>query len=121
MLSWSKHRNPNVRRTASEALRHVARKRPANVLPVLENLINDSSLYVRKSVANVLRNAGNYEPDFVLAVCSRWARLHHANTNWIIKDGLRKLKTTRPTEVSCILESLSSAGTKIEIAFDHQK
>ena len=106
MLRWSKDHDPNVRRTASESLRHVARKRPAKVLPVLENLKTDSSLYVKKSVANVLRNAGNYESDFVLGVCSRWAALHDANTNWIIKDGLRKLKTTRPAEVLRILESL---------------
>ena len=111
MLIWSRDRNPNVRRTASEALRHVARKRPMNVLPVLENLKADPSLYVRKSVANVLRNAGNYYPEFVLEVCSRWATLHDANTDWIIKDGLRKLRTTRSAEVELILGSLSSART----------
>ena len=37
MLIWSKDRDPNVRRTASEALRYIARKHPAKVLPVLEN------------------------------------------------------------------------------------
>ena len=110
MLIWSRDRNPNVRRTASEALRHIARKHPANVLPILENLKADSSLYVRKSVANVLRNAGNYDPDFVLGVCSRWLTLGDSNTNWIIKDGLRKLKTTRPAEVERILSSLRSTA-----------
>ena len=111
MLIWTRDRDPNVRRTASEALRHIARKHPANVLPVLENLKADSNLYVRKSVANILRNAGNYDPDFVLGVCSQWATLHSANTNWIIRDGLRKLKTTRPTEVERILSSLRSTST----------
>jgi 3-methyladenine DNA glycosylase AlkC len=110
MLSWSKDVNSNVRRTASEGLRHIARKHPADVLPILENLNSDSSLYVRKSVANVLRNAGNYDPDFVLAVCARWAKLGDANTNWIVKDGLRKLKKTRPTEVDAIVGSLRSVG-----------
>ena len=109
MLTWSKDTNPNIRRTASEALRHIARKHPAHVLPVLENLKADASLYVRKSVGNVLRNAGNYDPDFVLGVCSRWATLHDPNTNWIIKDGLRKLKTTRPEEVEHILRSSKPA------------
>jgi 3-methyladenine DNA glycosylase AlkC len=112
MLTWSKDNNPNVRRTASEALRHIARKQPASVLPILENLKNDSSLYVRKSVANVIRNAGNYEPEFVLTLCSRWGLLHDANTNRIIKDALRKLKTTRPTEVGQILESLQRTRTE---------
>jgi len=109
MLNWSKDRDPNVRRTASEALRHMARKHPAHVLPVLENLKADTSLYVRKSVANVLRNAGNYDPDFVLGVCAQWATLHDPNTDWIIKDGLRKLKTTRHKEAEHIIRSLESA------------
>lgn len=108
MLIWSKDRDPNVRRTASEALRHIARKQPANVLPVLENLKADSHLYVRKSVANVLRNAGNYDPDFVIGVCTQWATLRNANTDWIIKDGLRKLKTTQPAEVGRILRKLEA-------------
>ena len=112
MLIWSKDRDPNVRRTACEGLRHIARKHPANVVPVLENLKADSNLYVRKSVANVLRNAGNYEPDFVLGLCAQWATLHNANTNWIIKDGLRKLKETQPARVERILKSLLSTGTK---------
>src|SRR5690242_8906313 len=64
MLMWSKDRDENVRRAASEGLRHIARKHPAMVLAILDNLKADSSLYVRKSVANVLRNAGNYDPDF---------------------------------------------------------
>jgi len=111
MLAWSKDRDPNVRRTASEALRHIARKHPMSVLPVLETLKADSSLYVRKSVANVLRNAGNYHPDFVLEVCAHWATLHNANTDWIIKDGLRKLRITHSSEAELILGSLSSART----------
>ena len=106
MLIWSKDPNPNVRRTASEGLRDVARKHAVQVLPILENLKTDANLYVRKSVANVLRNAGNYDPDFVLGSCSRWATLADANTNWIIKDALRKLKKTKPKEVDTILGSL---------------
>jgi 3-methyladenine DNA glycosylase AlkC len=110
MFTWSRDRDPNVRRTASEGLRHIARKRPASVLAVLENLKADSSLYVRKSVANVLRNAGNYDADFVLRVCSQWVTTGNPNTNWVIKDALRKLKTSRPTEVEHILGSFNSAG-----------
>ena len=112
MLIWSQDRNANVRRTASEGLRHVARKNPQQVLPILEQLNTDSSLYVRKSVANVLRNAGNYDPDFVLDVCSRWATMGDPNTNWIIRDGLRKLKASRPTEVNNIVSSLRLKDTR---------
>src|SRR5580765_2043123 len=55
LIRWADHANPNVRRTASEGLRDVARKQPDLVLPVITKLKADSDLYVKKSVANVLR------------------------------------------------------------------
>src|SRR5262245_8439767 len=64
MTLWAKHPDPNIRRCASEGLRGVARKNPELVLPVLARLKADPNIYVKKSVANVLRNAGNYHPDF---------------------------------------------------------
>jgi 3-methyladenine DNA glycosylase AlkC len=105
MILWAEHANPNVRRTASEGLRDVARKNPGLVLPVIAKLKADPNLYVKKSVANVLRNAGNYHPEFVLSVCTEWARGRDANTTWIIKDGLRKLKAKYADKVEKIIAS----------------
>jgi 3-methyladenine DNA glycosylase AlkC len=85
MIRWADHSNPNVRRTASEGLRNVARKQPELVLPVIAKLKADPNLYVKKSVANVLRNAANYHPQFVLKVCADWAKVKNADTAWIIK------------------------------------
>src|SRR4051794_39187127 len=56
MILWADHPDQNVRRTASEGLRNVARKKPELVLPVIEKLKDDPNIYVKKSVANVLRN-----------------------------------------------------------------
>jgi 3-methyladenine DNA glycosylase AlkC len=103
MILWADHANPNVRRTASEGLRDVARKRPELVLPVIAKLKADPDLYVKKSVANVLRNAGNYHPDFVLSICAEWAKGRNAHTAWIIKDGLRKLRAKYPKKVEEII------------------
>ena len=105
MILWAQHANPNVRRTASEGLRDIARKNPALVLPVIAKLKADPDLYVKKSVANVLRNAGNYHPEFVLRVCTEWAKGRNANTAWIIKDGLRKLKAQYADKVEKIIAS----------------
>lgn len=102
MILWAAHPNPKVRRTASEGLRDVARKHPELVLPVISNLKADPSLYVKKSVANVLRNAGNYHPEFVFRVCAEWAKGRNADTAWIIKDALRKLKAKYPDKVEKI-------------------
>jgi 3-methyladenine DNA glycosylase AlkC len=48
----------------------------------------------------VLRNAGNYHPEFVLKVCADWAKVKNADTAWVIKDGLRKLKAKYPEKVA---------------------
>lgn len=106
MIRWVDHPDPNVRRTASEGLRDVARKNPELVLPVIAGLKADTNLYVKKSVANVLRNAGNYHPEFVLNVCAEWAQERNPDTFWIIKDGLKKLKAKYPERVEKILSRL---------------
>ena len=103
MTRWADHLDPNVRRTASEGLRGIARKQPELVLPVIAKLNADSDLYVKKSVANVLRNMGNYHPELVLETCAAWAREENKHTAWIVKDGLRKLKAKFPGEVQRIL------------------
>ncbi|MBU3978083.1 HEAT repeat domain-containing protein [Patescibacteria group bacterium] len=107
MSNWAKDSNPNVRRTASEGLRDVARKNPDKVIAVLDKLKTDKDIYVKKSVANVLRNATRNSAEFVLNICLKWALLKNPDTNWIIKDGLRKAKTTNSKEVERILKSLA--------------
>lgn len=108
MTHWAESSNPNVRRTASEGLRELARKDVNKILPVIEKLKTDNKLYVKKSVANVLRNAGRYNPEFVITLCRKWADIKNPDTHWIIKDGLRKLKESHETEVKEILNLISS-------------
>ena len=103
-LSWTRSDDPNVRRAASEGLRGIVKVQPALVWPVLERLKADADLYVKKSVANVLRNASAKHPDAVLALCRRWMQTDDRNTRWIVQDGLRKLKGTHPREVATILD-----------------
>ena len=107
MLSWVEDKDANARGAAVEGLRDIARKDPEAVVPVLERAKADDSLYVRKSVANVLRNTGRKNPHFVLDLCRRWAGLRQPNTNWVIKDGLRRLKNSHPEKVREILEGLT--------------
>lgn len=102
--TWATDRDPNVRRAASEGLRGIVKMDPEAVRPVLEALRTDPDLYIKKSVANVLRNASGKHPDFVLGICRQWGRSANPHTRWIVKDGLRKLKTARPREVEAILK-----------------
>ena len=100
---WARDRNAHVRRAASEGLRGLVQRQPHEVGAVLEQLRGDSDPYVKKSVANVLRNATRTQPDFVLDLCTAWARESNRHTRWIVRDGLRKMEVLRPAEAARIL------------------
>lgn len=76
----------------------------------VDGFLEIKNLYVRKSVANVLRNASRAQPDFVLRLCTSWAQSDSQHTRWISREGLRKLKTLRPQEVAAILKSLARSA-----------
>ena len=107
---WAKEGDANVRRAASEGLRGIVKVDPQAVRPVLETLRADPELYVKKSVANVLRNASGKHPDFVFSVCRQWARSSNPHTRWIVKEGLRKLKEVRPRDVTAVLGSVQGSA-----------
>lgn len=99
MLGWSKHKNEHVRRLASEGCRpklpwaialNDFRKDPSPILPILENLKNDSSEYVRRSVANNINDISKDHPDIALSLAKKWQN-QSANTDKIIKHALRTL------------------------------
>jgi 3-methyladenine DNA glycosylase AlkC len=99
MLRWSKHKNYHVRRLASEGCRSRLpwamalpdfKENPNLIFPILENLKQDDSLYVRKSVANNLNDISKDHPEQVL----RWCKKNigkHPHTDWIIKRACRTL------------------------------
>lgn len=99
MYVWSEHDNEHVRRLASEGCRPQLpwgqtivsfKKDPSPIIPVLEQLKDDSSLYVRKSVANNLNDISKTHPDLVLDIAKKWYGVTD-NTDWIIKQGCRTL------------------------------
>jgi 3-methyladenine DNA glycosylase AlkC len=104
---WARARDPNVRRAASEGLRGLVQRDPESVRPVLEALREDPELYVKKSVANVLRNATRTQAAFVIRICTEWASSANPHTQWIVRDGLRKMKSTHPSGAARILASAS--------------
>ncbi len=101
LLELSNHDHDYVRRFASEACRPKlpwaisvkALKEKNNlikILEILENLKEDTSLFVRKSVANNLNDISKIAPDLVLETAKRWIG-HSDHTDWILKQGLRTL------------------------------
>lgn len=99
MFAWSNHDDYRVRRLASEGCRPrlpwgialtELKKNPSTVLPILENLKNDSAETVRRSVANNLNDISKDNPDVVLDICEKWFD-ENKEVNWIIKHALRGL------------------------------
>jgi 3-methyladenine DNA glycosylase AlkC len=144
MEKWSKHKSEKVRRLSSEGSRPRLpwamalpefKKDPSPALPILENLKNDSSLYVRKSVANHLNDIAKDHPSIVLGVVKRWQG-QSEETDWILKHGCRTLLRKADPEIlkkfgmsadtNCELNHLSidrnkiNHGEKIELNFSIQ-
>ncbi|WP_405115163.1 hypothetical protein MHH28_12055 [Paenibacillus sp. FSL K6-1217] len=99
MLVWADHPDEHVRRLASEGSRPrlpwgqalpVFKRDPSPLLPLLEKLKADPSLYVRKSVANNLNDIAKDHPDIVIATARRWLG-NNVNTDWIVRHGCRSL------------------------------
>lgn len=99
MYTWSKDENEHIRRLASEGCRPALpwgqaltsfKKDPSPILPILEQLKTDSSMYVRKSVANNLNDISKTHPDLVLKLAKKWYG-NNEYTNWIVKHGCRTL------------------------------
>jgi 3-methyladenine DNA glycosylase AlkC len=99
MLVWSKHSHPHVRRFCSEGCRprlpwamaiSALKKNPSPILPILENLKADESLFVRKSVANNLNDIAKDHPDVVAEVVIKWKGVS-AETDWIVRHGCRTM------------------------------
>lgn len=122
LLEWSLDADEHVRRLASEGLRprlpwgiHLKKMiaEPEHSLPLLTNLRNDPSLYVRKSVANHLNDHAKAHPDFVLDICESWQGVS-SQTDWIIKRACRTLlKNAEPRALA--LFGYQAPGISFEI------
>jgi len=112
LLAWSEHKDEHVRRLASEGCRprlpwgirlQQFCKDPQPLVAVLEKLNNDSSEYVRRSVANNLNDIAKDHPEFVINLCQKWSKGASAHTQWIIKHATRTLVKAGHPEVFSLL------------------
>ncbi|NWA84488.1 DNA alkylation repair protein [Pseudomonas sp. D2002] len=119
MQEWSLDANEHVRRLASEGSRPrlpwsfrlaEVQANPELCASILDNLKADSSLYVRKSVANHLNDITKDDPDWVLSLIEGW-NLENPHTAWIARHALRSLIKQGNTRAL----TLMGAGAKAEV------
>ncbi|MFL0811035.1 MAG: hypothetical protein K6L76_11520 [Agarilytica sp.] len=103
---WVTHKNEHVRRLVSEGTRprlpwggqlKAFIESPEPCLPLLENLRNDDSEYVRRSVANHLNDIGKDHPALLVEICKRWKAqdqddvVNKKKSDWVISHATRSL------------------------------
>lgn len=100
LRAWAQDSNEHVRRLVSEGSRprlpwapqlkeFIADPPPA--LALLEHLKDDSSLYVRRSVANHLNDIGKDHPQLLLERMTAWKDGASSERMWLINHALRSL------------------------------
>lgn len=95
---WLSDDSPHVRRLCSEGTRpklpwglrlKAFIEDPTPLLPILEALKNDDSLYVQRSVANHLGDIAKDHPDWVFDICEQWVEGADKSLKWLIRHAVR--------------------------------
>lgn len=97
-IKWAHSKNFHLRRLASEGLRpklpwatklDIWNDNPAPVFKILEILKEDEVKFVKKSVANHLRDWLKVNPIEAHKVIKRWSKSKNEDTRWILKHAQR--------------------------------
>lgn len=100
LLAWTNHPNPHVRRWCSEGIRPrlpwgrrltALIDNPKPIFPILEDLKDDPSEYVRRSVANNLNDIAKDHPEAVIRICRKWLKNASLERKRLIERALRSL------------------------------
>lgn len=95
---WAKSKNFHLRRLASEGLRpklpwapklDVWKENPKPIFEILELLKEDEIKFVKKSVANHVRDWVKVNPKEAKKVIARWSKSKNEHTKWILKHAQR--------------------------------
>lgn len=112
MLLWCLDTDHHVRRLASEGIRPRLPwgkqlpqyiQDPTPVVSLLENLKDDPSDYVRRSVANNLNDISKDHPEVVIDTCQQWLEDSVSERQWIIRHATRTLVKAGNPEVFPLL------------------
>ena len=98
LKKWAKDPSEHVRRLVSEGIRprlpwaerlRKFQQDPRPVIELLNLLKDDSSLYVRRSVANCLNDISKDNPEIFYQTIKSWSKPNCAKRTWLINHALR--------------------------------
>ncbi len=101
LKNWCSDENEHVRRLVSEGTRlrlpwatqiPILFENIERTLPLVLSLVDDESLYVRKSVANHLNDLSKTNPTLVLSVTKDILKHPSKNREWLVRRALRTLR-----------------------------
>jgi 3-methyladenine DNA glycosylase AlkC len=96
--NWAQSKNFHLRRLASEGLRpklpwatklDVWNENPKPIFEILDMLKEDDVKFVKKSVANHLRDWMKVNPKETGKIMSKWSKSKNEHTQWILKHAQR--------------------------------
>lgn len=95
---WAADPDPHVRRLVSEGSRprlpwagrlRCFQRDPAPMIPLLDRLVDDPELYVRRSVANHVGDIAKDHPRIAFAICRRWLGEPTAQRRQVVRHAVR--------------------------------
>ncbi|GAA5214778.1 DNA alkylation repair protein [Corallincola platygyrae] len=120
--AWLQHPDEHIRRLVSEGTRPRLPwgmqlkgfiQDPSPILPLLQQLRFDDSLYVRRSVANNLNDISKDHPEVVIALCKQWKADKHKDVDWIIGHATRTLVKAGHPRVFSLLGYSDNPAVKV--------
>mgnify|MGYP003687937357 FL=1 len=119
---WVNDKNEHVRRLVSEGTRpnlpwgkkitHIEKQFPKNI-KLLSKLKDDSSEYVRKSVANHMNDISWYNSELTIKTLKKWKTTKNEELQWICKQSLRTLLKQGNPEALTLMGFNSKSKSKV--------
>ena len=101
LKEWISSPDLHIRRLASEGVRprlpwakrlQIFIEDPKPIIELVTPLRADSSLYVCKSVANLINDVSKDHPELIKELAQEWSLEKNPKTDWIVRHGTRTLR-----------------------------
>ena len=106
MEEWKQSDNKWLRRLAVATIPPYirAKKHESKIcLNFLDNLMKEQDKDVKKAIGWALREITKKDPESVFKFLWKWTKTSNKNTNWIIKEGMKKLPQDKQKELMVLI------------------